>query len=247
MLDIGCGWGGLSLYLAQLYDIEVTGVSLSQEQLTLAQARARHLGLQGRVTFQLMDYRELREGFDRVVSVGMLEHVGVGHLERYFLSVRDRLNDTGLALIHSISSKAPPGITGPFLAKYIFPGGYSPSLSEVFTAVEKSGLWALDVEIWRKHYGWTLKAWRERCHVEKERIVEMYDERFFRMWDFYLAACEGAFMHGASHVFQLQLARERDAVPLTRGYVETATKRFAERDREISERLALSTKQAFHS
>ena len=239
--------GGLSLYLAQLFDIEVTAVSLSEEQLKLSRSRAEHLGLQDKVRFQLMDYRELTARFDRVVSVGMLEHVGVGHLDRYFLSVRDRLNETGLALIHSISSKAPPGITGPFLAKYIFPGGYSPYLSEVFTAVEKSGLWALDVEIWRKHYGWTLRAWRERCLAEKARIVEMYDERFFRMWEFYFAACEGAFMHGASHVFQLQLARQREAVPLTRGYIETASKRFAEKDREISERLARSTERAFET
>jgi len=245
LLDIGCGWGGLSLYLAQLMDIKVTAISLSSEQLDLARARARYLDLTNKVDFKLIDYRELSGTFDRVVSVGMLEHVGVGHLDDYFLNVRDRLNETGLALIHSISSKAPPGITGPFLAKYIFPGGYSPSLSEAVSSVERSGLWALDIEIWRKHYGWTLHEWRARCLANKDKIIALYDARFFRMWDFYLAACEGAFMHGASHVFQMQLARQRDAVPLTRGYIETQTYGFARRDEAINERLARSTKAAF--
>ncbi len=245
VLDIGCGWGGLSLYLAQLADIEVTGISLSKEQLELAKARADHLGLSKRVSFKLQDYRQVDAKFDRVISVGMLEHVGVGHLDDYFLSVRDRLNETGLALIHSISSKAPPGITGPFLAKYIFPGGYSPSLSEAISSVERSGLWALDIEIWRKHYGWTLKEWRARCHAQKETIIKMYDERFFRMWDFYLAACEGAFMHGASHVFQMQLARERDAVPLSREYIGLQSQTYAEKDAQIMTQLASSTKAAF--
>ncbi len=245
LLDIGCGWGGLSLYLAQLMDIKVTAISLSSEQLELARARAKYLDLTDKVEFKLIDYRELSGTFDRVVSVGMLEHVGVGHLDDYFLNVRDRLNENGLALIHSISSKAPPGITGPFLAKYIFPGGYSPSLSEAISSVERSGLWALDIEIWRKHYGWTLHEWRARCLANKDKITAMYDERFFRMWDFYLAACEGAFMHGASHVFQMQLARQRDAVPLTRGYIETQTDSFAHHDEAIKERLAASTKVAF--
>lgn len=245
ILEIGCGWGGLSLYLALLADVKIVAVSLSIKQLELARKRAVFLGVEDKVEFLLMDYRDVKGKFDRIISVGMLEHVGVGHLQEYFMTVRDRLNETGLALIHSISSKAPPGITGPFLAKYIFPGGYSPSLSETYSAIEKSGLWALDMEIWRKHYGWTLKEWRTRCNDNRETIIDMYDERFFRMWEFYLAACEGAFMHGASHVFQIQLSRERDTVPLTRGYIEQASDKYSLEDKRIGELLAASTEAAF--
>ncbi len=240
VLDIGCGWGGLSLYLSQVADVEVTGVTLSREQIDVARERAAAASLSDRVNFKLCDYREISGKFDRIVSVGMLEHVGVGYLDEYFLNVRDRMTEDGLALIHSISSKAPPGVTGPFLAKYIFPGGYSPSLSEAITAVEHSGLWALDIEIWRKHYGWTLREWRRRCEENKQAIISLYDERFYRMWEFYLAACEGAFMHGASHVFQMQLARTRDAVPLTRSYIEDQTELLIKREAEFLPRLQLA-------
>lgn len=245
VLEIGCGWGGLSLYLSQLADVEITAVTLSEEQIDIARARASAASLTDRVHFELCDYREVAGTFDRVISVGMLEHVGVGHLGEYFLNVRDRLNADGLALIHSISSKAPPGITGPFLAKYIFPGGYSPSLSEAITAVEHSGLWALDIEIWRKHYGHTLREWRNRCAENKAQIIKLYDETFYRMWEFYLAACEGAFMHGASHVFQMQLARHPDAAPLTRGYVEKRTAEIREKEPEFLNQLQSATDEAF--
>ncbi|MEM7188464.1 MAG: cyclopropane-fatty-acyl-phospholipid synthase family protein, partial [Pseudomonadota bacterium] len=162
VLDIGCGWGGMALYLAAVADVNVVGVTLAEEQLAVAKRRAEILGLTDRVEFRLQDYREVPETFDRVVSVGMLEHVGAHHLTEYFLSVRDRLGPDGVALIHSITSKAPPGVTGPFIRKYIFPGGYAPSLSETFDAIEKSGLWTLDNEIWRVHYAKTLEVWRER-------------------------------------------------------------------------------------
>ena len=227
VLDIGCGWGGMALYLARVADVKVVGVTLAEEQLKVARERAQQMGLADRVEFRLQDYRDVPEVFDRVVSVGMLEHVGVGHLTEYFLNVRNRLAPEGVALVHSISSKAPPGITGPFLRKYIFPGGYSPSLSEAFAAVERSGLWTLDTEIWRVHYAYTLAAWRERFLANRDRVVGMYDERFARMWEIYLSACENAFAYGSSCVFQMQLGRARDAVPLSRGYMAEAEARLA--------------------
>ena len=242
VLDIGCGWGGMALYLAAVADVKVVGVTLAEEQLKVAQARAAHLGLSDRVEFRLQDYRNVTETFDRVVSVGMLEHVGVSHLTEYYLNVRDRLAPDGVALVHSVSSKAPPGITGPFLRKYIFPGGYSPSLSEAFLAVERSGLWTLDTEIWRGHYARTLAAWRERFEAERETVVAMYDERFAKMWEIYLSACECAFSHGASCNFQMQLGRKRDAVPLSRGYIEQAEARLLAAEQPWLEKLHASTR-----
>lgn len=233
VLDIGCGWGGMALYLASVADVHVTGVTLAEEQLTVARRRAEILGLQDRVEFRLQDYREVPETFDRVVSVGMLEHVGVGHLTEYFLNVRNRLGPDGVALIHSISSKAPPGVTGPFIRKYIFPGGYAPSLSETFDSIEKSGLWTLDTEIWRVHYAKTLAEWRARFDAVRGQAVEMYDEKFARMWELYLSSCELVFSHGASMVFQIQLGRERDAVPLTRDYLVAEKTRLAAKEAEF--------------
>jgi cyclopropane-fatty-acyl-phospholipid synthase len=184
------------------------------------------------------------ETFDRVVSVGMLEHVGAHHLTRYFLGVRDRLGPDGVALIHSITTKAPPGVTGPFIRKYIFPGGYSPTLSETFAAIEKSGLWPLDNEIWRVHYARTLEQWRARFDAVRPEVVGMYDERFARMWELYLAACECVFDYGSSCVFQIQLGRERDGVPLTRDYIGPAKAVLAEREPEWLERLWASAAEA---
>ena len=244
VLDIGCGWGGMALYLAHVADVEVTGVTLSEEQLKIAQARAEALGVSDRVKFELRDYRHVTETFDRVVSVGMLEHVGITQLTPYYLNVRDRLGEGGVALIHSISSKAPPGVTGPFLRKYIFPGGYAPSMSEAMESVEKSGLWLTDCEIWRVHYAETLRIWRERFEAERTSIEGMYDENFGRMWEFYLAACEGAFRYGASNVFQMQLARERDDVPLTRGYIEQEEARIKASEAAWLEPLLASSETA---
>ncbi|MEQ8737951.1 MAG: cyclopropane-fatty-acyl-phospholipid synthase family protein [Hoeflea sp.] len=244
LLDIGCGWGGLGLYLAHVADIEVVGVTLSERQLAVPRRRAAILGVSDRVRFDLIDYREVREKFDRVVSVGMLEHVGAPHLGSYFLNVRDRLQPDGLALIHSISSKAPPGVTGPFLRKHIFPGGYAPSLSEIVAAIERSGLWSLDCEIWRCHYGHTLRHWRDRFAANRDRAAEVMDERFCRMWELYLSMCECVFMQGASNVVQVQLGRERDSAPLTRDYIGPEKDRIAAREAEFLERVVASAKQA---
>ena len=245
VLDIGCGWGGMALYLAAVADVEVTGVTLAQEQLAVAQARAAAMGLTDRVRFELRDYREVSERFDRVVSVGMLEHVGVGALPAYFLQVRDRLGPGGVALIHSITTKSPPGVTGPFIRKHIFPGGYSPAMSETLAAVERSGLWTLDVEMWRLHYARTLREWRRRFLAAQDRLPDRYDARFRRMWDFYLAACVGAFENGSSCVMQLQLGRERDGVPLTRDYIAAEAARLAAREADAVPRLWASADAAF--
>ena len=226
VLDIGCGWGGMAIYLAQVAGVHVTGVTLSEEQLAVARQRAAAAGLSDKVEFRLQDYRKVPETFDRVVSVGMLEHVGVGHLPEYFINVRNRLAPDGVALIHSITTKSPPSVTGPFLRKYIFPGGYSPTMSEAFAAIEKSGLWSLDAEIWRLHYARTLAEWRERFMAKRPEVVAMYDERFAKMWEIYLSACEGAFRYGSSCVFQIQLGRKRDAVPLSRDYIMAAEARL---------------------
>ena len=247
VLDIGCGWGGLAIYLALVADVEVLGVTLAKEQLAVAERRAREAGVANRVRFELRDYREVAETFDRVVSVGMLEHVGVGNLPTYFLGVRDRLGPGGVALVHSIVTKAPPGATGPFIRKYIFPGGYSPALSETFAAIELSGLWTLDVEMWRLHYAETIRVWAENFAAVRERLAPLYDERFKRMWEFYLAAVEGVFRHGPNAVAQIQLGRERDGVPIARGYLAEAEARLAARERETDAvpRLWASADAAF--
>lgn len=244
LLDIGCGWGGLGLYLAHVADIEVVGVTLSERQLAVARRRAEILGVGDRVRFELIDYREVSETFDRVVSVGMLEHVGAPYLPSYFLTVRDRLGPDGLALIHSISSKSPPGVTGPFIRKYIFPGGYAPSLSETVAAIEPTGLWLLDCEIWRCHYGYTLAQWRERFLANRDKAVEIMGERFCRMWELYLSIAECVFLQGSSNVFQLQLGRERDVAPITRSYIEAEEARIAERETGFLERVVASAHQA---
>lgn len=244
VLDIGCGWGGMALYLASVENVEVVGVTLAEEQLAVAKRRAEIMGLSERVEFRLQDYREVTERFDRIVSVGMLEHVGAHLLDEYFLNVRDRLAPDGVALVHSISTKSPPGVTGPFLRKYIFPGGYSPTLSEAFGAIERAGLWTLDNETWRVHYARTLAEWRRRFDAARWPAVEMYDERFARMWEVYLSACEGAFEYGSSMVFQIQLGRERDGVPLTRDYLADAKLKLKKGEPDIVLRLAESTRAA---
>ncbi len=245
VLDIGCGWGGMALYLAAACDVEVTGVTLAREQLEIARARAKAAGLEDRVRFELTDYRDVTERFDRVVSVGMLEHVGVVHLDEYFSRVRDRLTEDGVALIHTISTMTPPTATGPFLRKYIFPGGYTPALSECSAAVEKAGLWPLDVEVWRMHYGRTLHLWREAFEARRAEIEEMYDPRFARMWEFYLAGCECAFDYGQSEVLHLQIGRERDVVPLHRDYIRSASEALAAREPEAVARIEAATRRAF--
>ena len=219
VLDIGCGWGGLGLHLARDYGARVTGVTLSQEQHRIAEERARAEGLGDQARFRLQDYRDIDGTFDRIVSVGMFEHVGVPHYKEFFATLRDRLKDDGVALLHTIGRADGPGSTNPWITKYIFPGGYSPALSEILAVVEQSGLYVTDVEVWRLHYAETLKEWRNRFEASLDRVRSIYDERFCRMWRFYLVASEVAFRHDGLVVFQIQLAKKRDAVPLTRDYL----------------------------
>lgn len=225
VLDVGSGWGGLALEMAQTARVDVTGLTLSQEQLAVATERAVAAGLSSHVRFALRDYREEQGTYDRIVSVGMFEHVGVAHYRAYFDTLRNRLNPDGIVLVHAIGRADPPGSTDPWLRKYIFPGGYCPALSEVLAAVERSGLWVTDIEILRLHYAETLRHWLERFQANRDRAQAIYDERFCRMWEFYLAVCEAAFRNGPMMVFQLQLARRRDAAPPTRDYIADRERR----------------------
>ena len=222
VLDIGCGWGGMALYLNRVADVDVLGITLSEEQLAVAQRRAREAGVADRVKFQLIDYRALGGQFDRIVSVGMFEHVGRPNYGRYFQTVRDRLTDDGVALIHTIGRADGPGVTDPWTRKYIFPGGYSPALSEMMPHIERNWLWTTDVEVLRLHYAYTLEHWYARARAARDRIVALYDERFYRMWTFYLAGAITAFRNDGHCNFQIQLARKRDTVPLTRDYIAGA-------------------------
>jgi len=219
VLDIGSGWGGLALYLGATTGVSVTGVTLSGEQHIYAQRRAEEAGLSGSVQFRLKDYRHEVEKYDRIVSVGMFEHVGVGHYREYFEKVRDLLTDDGVALIHTIGCCDGPSASHPWLHKYIFPGGYTPALSEILPVIERAGLFITDIEILRLHYAETLRAWRQRFLANRDRVSKLYDERFCRMWEFYLAGCEAAFRHAGLTVFQIQLSKRIDAVPLTRDYI----------------------------
>ena len=240
VLDIGCGWGGLGLYLAENAGAKVTGVTLSQEQLGVAKCRAEERGLSDRAEFRLQDYRLTPGPFDRIVSVGMFEHVGVNHYDTYFKRVAELMSDDGVALIHSIGRSEGPGITNPWINKYIFPGGYIPALSEVLPAIERAGLLVADVEMLRLHYAETLKAWRERFIAHREEIERLYDQRFFRMFDFYLASSEMAFRYQGMMIFQLQLTKREGVVPITRDYITDAEKglRAMERRHRPGLRLA---------
>jgi len=219
VLDIGSGWGGLALYLARVGQADVTGVTLSAEQLAVSNDRAKAEGLEHRVRFHLRDYREEPGSYDRIVSVGMYEHVGARHYRQFFRKLKTLLTDDGVAVLHSIGRMSPPSTTNPWLRKYIFPGGYTPALSETVAAIEQEGLWITDVEILRLHYADTLKEWRRRFQENRAEIARLYDERFCRMWEFYLAGCEVAFRRLDQMVFQIQLAKRQDAVPLTRDYM----------------------------
>lgn len=222
VLDIGCGWGGMALTLARDYGAIVTGITLSQEQLRAARARAEEQGLSQRVRFELMDYRHLATQYDRIVSVGMFEHVGIAHYRTFFEKIRDCLVEDGVALVHSIGRSDGPGTTNPWIDRYIFPGGYSPCLSETLAAVEPTGLWVTDCEILRLHYAKTIAIWRERFARNRDQAKALYDERFCRMFEFYLAAAELSFRVQGHMNFQIQLARRQTAVPLTRDYIAQA-------------------------
>ena len=230
VLDIGSGWGDLALYIAGLADVDVTGVTLSKEQHALSNEKAQKAGLGGRVRFLLKDYRELDGRFDRIVSVGMFEHVGVHHYGEFFAKVNALMHDDGLMLLHSIGHMSPPGTASPWLRKYIFPGAYSPALSEVFPAVEQASLWVTDLEFLRLHYAYTLNHWWQRFEANRPKIAAMYDERFCRMWEFYLVSAEMMFRTGSQLVFHMQLARQRDAAPIVRDYVTNLQREYRRRE-----------------
>jgi len=219
VLDIGCGFGGMALYLAGVADAKLTGVTLSRDQYSVATSRARQSGFADRVEFRLQDYRDVHETFDRIVSVGMFEHVGVAGYDEFFQTVRRQLKDNGVMLLHAIGRNGRPGATNPWIRKYIFPGGYIPSLSEVLPVIERAGLYVTDIEILRLHYADTLRAWRERFMGNRAEAARIHDERFCRMWEFYLAGAETSFRVDGHMVFQIQIAKKQDAVPLTRDYI----------------------------
>ena len=219
VLDIGSGWGTLAVEIAKKSQCEVVGITLSENQLEHSIKKVKELNLENQVSFKLMDYRELDEKFDRIVSVGMFEHVGRKFYNTYFKKVSNLLNDDGVALIHTIGSIETPRDPHPWISKYIFPGGYTPSLSEVVPSIEKSGLIISDLEVLRMHYSHTLRNWKERFLGKKEEVLNMFDEKFFRMWEFYLAGCEMAFKWGDQVVFQFQLSKTLTSVPNTRDYI----------------------------
>ncbi len=226
VLDIGSGWGGMAMFLAQHCDVDVLGVTLSKEQQSLATERARERGLQDRVKFELMDYRHVEGPFDRIVSIGMFEHVGTDHHQEYFSKINSLLAPNGVALVHSIGRKGQPGPTSAWIRKYIFPGASSPALSETCTAIEKAGLWVTDIEILRLHYADTLLAWDQRFQKNREKITDLLDERFCRMWEFYLIISEMSFRNGKHMVFQIQLSKSVEALPVTRTYMGEAESRM---------------------
>jgi len=239
VLDIGSGWGGLGMFLGEYFGVNVTGVTLSTEQHRFSTERAKKRGLERRVRLELLDYRALDRTFDRIVSVGMFEHIGAAGYEEFFRTASNLLKPDGVMLLHSIGRSEPPGATNPFIAKYIFPGGYIPAVSEVIKAVERVPLFVSDMEILRLHYAETLKAWRERFLANWDAAAEIYDERFCRMWEFYLAGSEAAFRAGGMMVFQLQLAKNQMILPITRDYMIAAENAFrAEHEGPESLRLA---------
>jgi len=236
VLDIGCGWGGLALYLARTAGVaEVLGVTLSREQIARARRRAEALDLDRRATFALTDYRAVEGQFDRVVSVGMFEHVGLSNYEEFFRNCRQRLTPDGVMLLHTIGCSDAPSVTNPWITKYIFPGGHLPSLSDMLPAIERAGLIVTDIEVLRLHYAETLRAWRTAFMARRAEAVAMFDERFCRMWEYYLAMSEAAFRFEQVVIFQLQLARPGAAVPLTRDYIQAAEADLRVRERALTE------------
>ena len=219
VLDIGCGWGSLAIDVAKSAQCEVTGITLSENQFKYCTQKAKELNLENQLTFKLMDYRELNDKFDRIVSVGMFEHVGRKFYNKFFKQIDKLLDKDGVSLIHTIGSVNPPRDPHPWITKYIFPGGYTPSLSEVTTPIEKAGLIVSDIEVLRLHYAHTLRHWKENCNKNKDKIIQMFDEKFFRMWEFYLAGCEMAFKWGDQVVYQFQLTKNYTSTPVTRDYI----------------------------
>ena len=238
VLDIGSGWGGLALYLAQVAGARVTGITLSHEQLDIARGRAGEQSLD--VEFRMQDYRDVTERYDRIVSVGMFEHVGVGYYPAFFRKSARMLADDGVMVLHSIGRSEGPSSTNPWISKYIFPGGYIPALSEVLPAIERAGLLVTDIEILRLHYAETLKAWRERVLAHREQVERLYDARFVRMWEFYLAGAEMSFREQNLMVFQIQLSKRQGIVPITRGYIAEEDERLRALETKIRAPLRLA-------
>jgi cyclopropane-fatty-acyl-phospholipid synthase len=226
VLDIGSGWGGLGLYLAEACGAKVVGVTLSEEQHKLSNERAQQRGVAGQVQFRLLDYRQLNEKFDRIVSVGMFEHVGINHYRTFFRKCRTLLADDGVAVLHSINRSDGPSSTSGWIRKYIFPGGYIPALSEVVPVIEREGLYITDIEILRLHYAETLKHWAQRFAGHRDRAKTIYDERFCRMWEYYLAASETAFRYSGMNNFQIQFCKNQHALPITRDYIRDDEERL---------------------
>ncbi|NJC05103.1 cyclopropane-fatty-acyl-phospholipid synthase [Sphingomonas kaistensis] len=226
VLDIGSGWGGMALYLNRVAGVEVLGVTLSEEQLRVSRQRAEEAGVADQVRFELIDYRAVSGRFDRIMSVGMFEHVGLAHYREFFATCRNLLADDGVMLLHTIGKYGKSGKPDPFTDKWIFPGYHVPSLSQMMAASEEVRLIATDVETLRLHYGYTLRHWLANCHAHRAEIVALYDERFFRMWEFYLAAAAIGFEQGAMNNFQVQYVRDRRALPITRDYMAEAEQRF---------------------
>lgn len=232
VLDIGCGWGGMAIFLARHHDVHVTGITLSEEQAALARERVEKAGVSERVSIELVDYRDFAEAgrkFDRIVSVGMFEHVGKAQFETFFLSCANLLNDDGTMLLHTIGRMGSPGMTDAFTRKYIFPGGYIPALSETMAASEKYRLMATDIEILRVHYAKTIRQWYANCMKHRDEIIAMYDQRFFNMWTFYLAGAATVFEYGGMCNFQIQYSRDRHSLPLTRDYIGETEKQLLDK------------------
>ncbi|MGR7993710.1 class I SAM-dependent methyltransferase [Xanthobacter sp. ZOL 2024] len=228
--EIGSGWGALAIYMAKECGAKVTAINVSPEQLAESRRLAEAAGVADSIDFREVDYRQLKGKFDRVVSIGMMEHVGVAHFDDYFTTVRNLLDEGGFALVHAIGRMSPPGTTAPFIRKYIFPGGYVPALSEVFASTERSHLWVDDCEVLRLHYYWTIRAWRQNFMAKRAEVDAMMGERFGRMWEFYLAAVELGFLHGSNMVFQLLLSEKRDDVPVLRDYMIDDERALAARE-----------------
>lgn len=226
VLDIGCGWGGMALYLHEKTGAEVLGVTLSEEQLKVARQRAEAAGVADKVKFELIDYRDVTGSFDRIVSVGMFEHVGTAHYRTFMVKCRDLLTADGVMLLHTIGRAGPPAVTDKWTVKYIFPGGYNPALSEIVRANEGLRMYLTDVEVLRLHYAYTLQAWYDRTSAARDAIIALYDERFFRMWQFYLAGALCAFKYGGLVNYQVQFAKNRHALPITRDYMAAAEARY---------------------
>jgi cyclopropane-fatty-acyl-phospholipid synthase len=218
--EVGSGWGGLACYLAKNFGVTVTSVSLSPEQIAVAKQRAIDMDVADKVTFLEQDYRNMSGSYDRVISIAMMEAIGISNFDNYFAKLKSLMKPGGYGLVHAIGRMSPPGTTAPFIRKYIFPGGYCPAMSEVFAATERTGTWVADCEILRLHYYWTLKAWRENFEKVREQAVAMYDEKFCRMWEFYLISCELGFLHGSNMIYQIIIADKRDDVPVLRDFIQ---------------------------